>query len=141
VTPSPSQPDLGDLGHHVDECWWWRRLAVSMSAGGSVRRRAVLMSVADVGGRCSQATLDLFLIICNLFVDYAEKCVHNFASMVMESTEELLVESIEPEVFEVPPSQSHKKLARRKVGFTKQEDHVICFAFLNVIKDGTTGMT
>jgi hypothetical protein len=59
----------------------------------------------------------------------------------MESTEELLVESIEPELFEVPSSQSQKKLARRKAGFTKLEDHVIRSAFLNVSKDGATGMT
>jgi hypothetical protein len=59
----------------------------------------------------------------------------------MESTEELLVESIEPELFEVLSSQSQKKLAQRKAGFTKQEDHVICSAFLNVSKDGATGMT
>jgi hypothetical protein len=34
-----------------------------------------------------------------------------------------------------------QKLARRKAGFTKQEDHVICSAFLNVNKDSATGMT
>jgi hypothetical protein len=60
-----------------------------------VRRRVVSMIVDGVGRRCSQAALDLFLIICNLFVDDAEKCVQNFASLAMESTEELLVESIE----------------------------------------------
>jgi hypothetical protein len=86
--------------------------------------------------------------ICNLFfsnntrfVDDADKWLYNFASVDMESTEELPVESIEPEPLAVPPSQPQKNIARRKAGFTKQEDHVICFAFLNVSKDGATGRT
>jgi hypothetical protein len=74
-------------------------------------------------------------------VDDADKWLYNFASVAMESTEELPVESIEPEPLAVPPSQPQKKLARRKAGFTKQEDHVICSAFLNVSKDGATGRT
>jgi hypothetical protein len=79
----------------------------------------------------------LFLIYVFTNSDSDEKCVY---SLAMESTE-LPVESIEPEVLAVPQSQSHKKLAWRKAGFTKQEDHIICSAFLNVSKDGTTGMT
>jgi hypothetical protein len=82
----------------------------------------------------------LFLIYVFTNSDSHEKCVYSFASLAMESTE-LPVESIEPEVLAVPQSQSHKKLAWRKAGFTKQEDHIICSAFLNVSKDGTTGMT
>jgi hypothetical protein len=85
--------------------------------------------------------LFLIYVFTNFDSNSHEKCVYNFASLAMESTEELPVESIEPEVLVVPPSQSHKKLAWRKAGFTKQKDHVICSAFLNVSKDGATGMT
>jgi hypothetical protein len=74
-------------------------------------------------------------------VDDVDKWLYNFASMAMESTDQLPVESIESEPLVVPPSEPHKKLACRKAGFTKQEDHVICSAFLNVSKDGATGRT
>jgi anthranilate/para-aminobenzoate synthase component II len=40
--------------------------------------------------------LFVFSIIHILFVDDADKWVYNFASLLMESTEDLLVESIEP---------------------------------------------
>jgi hypothetical protein len=84
--------------------------------------------------------LFLIYVFTNSDSDSHEKCVYSFASLAMESTK-LPVESIEPEVLVVPQSQSHKKLAWRKAGFTKQEDHIICSAFLNVSRDGITSMT
>jgi hypothetical protein len=44
------------------------------------------------------------------FVDDADKWLYNFASVAMESAEELAVESIEIEPLAVPPSQPHKNL-------------------------------
>jgi hypothetical protein len=64
--------------------------------------------------------LFLIYVFTNYDSNSHEKCVYNFASLVMESTEEPPVESIKPEVLEVPPSQSHKKLTRRKEGWFHQ---------------------
>jgi hypothetical protein len=61
----------------------------------------------------------LIYVFTNSDSDSHGKCVYNFASLEMERTKELPVESIEPKVLVVPQSQSHKKLAWRKAGFTK----------------------
>jgi hypothetical protein len=59
-------------------------------------------------------------------VDDVDKWLYNFARVAMESTDQLLVESMEPKPLVLLPWEPHKKkLAWRKAGFTKQEDHVI----------------
>jgi hypothetical protein len=52
----------------------------------------------------------MFLIYVFTNSDSHEKCVYNFASLKMERTEELPVESIEPNALIMPQSQSHKNL-------------------------------
>ena len=56
-----------------------------------------------------------------------------------EETETEGTEEVMPRPRETRSAKGKKNVARRGAGFTKEEDRVICSAFLNVSKDPITG--